>query len=1089
MYKFASHCLYKFKYLLAFLMRFTCLYNFLSFALLLLSPFSLCAQSTLSDSIQQYYVTGWNSDNGLTSNAVLSINQTDDGFLWVGTYDGLLRFDGVRFNRIDSKYENIFKTSGVLNISIDRKKNAWFGTNGGGLAVYDQHRFKEFKHQLLEGESINRVLEDSKGTLWIGTRLHLFSYDRKVLSKVHFDTIKNFAANDLVEDADGFLWVGTEKDGLLKVKNGKLVAVFNDRNGLPSNSINKLLYIQKEDKIWIATDNGLGFIKTAGMKVVQPVPAKLLKHPYQSASALFWDDKKDELWVGTDDGLFAIKNGIQKTIPNFTKEFVISLHKDEEDNLWAGTYREGLFKIRPSPFICYESSDGLVNNVVNSIYEHSDGSLWIGTDGGLSVLRKGVFKNFTEAEGLISNRVRDVAELADGSVLIATYSGASIFKNGKVQTADFEKKLPANKIRRIFKDTDGSIWLGMRSGLTQVNADGSVRNFTKKDGLSDDYIMALTRTEEHGLVICTNSGGLNFYQNGKFKSLTIADGLPSNIIFDAYQDGEKRLWVATNEGLACIQKNGKIKVIKRTDGLDNDVIFNIIPDGKGFYWMGCNRGIFKVKSTELVAFVEGKIKKVSCMIFRKTEGLISDEVTATGRAAMVRGGLVFPTIKGIASINPDKFHVNLKVPKVAIEHLTLNGQEKPIHDGQVKEVKVGPDIRYLNIKFTALSFIVPEKVRFKYRLYPFEKEWIEVLNEREARYTNLPHGQYTFQVMAANNDGVWNEQYASLRIEKQPFFYQTKLFITLVVLLVLAGGVTAYRLRMRALAIDKERLERLVAERTRKAEELTEQVSLQATQIAQAYKKTSDSIHYARRLQNALVPSEATIAAEYPHSFFIYKPKDVISGDFAWFTQHPESNIVVLGDCTGHGVPGAFMTVVAHNLLQQIVVENEIISPALILKQLDFSLKNILNQNTDTQTVNDGIDLAICAISPDQKSVSFAGAMNSIYIWRKDEGLKQYKGDRFPIGSNFYNEKFFTNQYIELNEGDTIYMITDGFQDQFGGELSRKYMVKRLREFISEMGALTMPEQSERFENEYLNWKRDYEQTDDVSILAIRIAQ
>ncbi|TAF34668.1 MAG: hypothetical protein EAZ57_02825 [Cytophagales bacterium] len=1059
----------------------------LFFMCLFAMPCRSVAQDMASDTVQQYYVTGWNSDNGLTSNAVLSVQQTPDGFLWVGTYDGLLRFDGTKFNRLDTKYNSIFRTSGVLNLSLDRRQNLWIGTNGGGLVTYDRNSFKQLESPLLNGESVNKTYEDSKGNIWVGTRLNLFVYNRKTLVKVNFDTLKNLAVNDMIEDQNGMLWVATEKEGLLKIKNGSLVDVIDTRKGLISNAVTCLSYDAAAQKLWVGTADGLACID-ANEKVTS-VPTLLLKHRYQPITSLLWDGKRAELWVGTDDGLYSIQNGKQHIIKSFTKEFIIDLHKDREDNLWVGTYREGLFKIRRSPFVCYQNSDGLVNNVVNAIYEDSQKNLWIGTDGGLSRFKNGEFTNYTEKDGLPTDRVRDVLELEDGSLLIGTYAGAAILKNGKISEPKFNKKLYNNKIRRIFKDMDGTLWLGTRSGLIHIDKNQALTTFTKKDNLADDYVMALTRSKARGLVISTNSGGLNFYKDDKFSALTVAQGMPSNIIFDAYEDDQQRLWVATNEGLALLMPDNTVKIFKSKDGLANDVIFNILPDGKGHFWMGCNRGIFRVKIDDLLAFADKKLVKLTCLVFRKTEGLISDEVTATGRACVVRDGLIFPTIKGFAQINPEKFRPNPTKPQIAIEYVLLNGQEYSVHDGRNQEITVEPGTRYLNIKFTALSFIAPEKVRFKYRLYPFEKEWIEVLNEREARYTNLPPGNYTFQVQAANNDGVWNEDYISLKIEKMPFFYETKLFYVLAVLLALIGGVSLYRLRMRAINLDKARLEHMVTERTRKAEELAQQVSEQANEISKSYQKMSDSINYARRLQNALVPSERTIATEFPESFFLYKPKDIISGDFAWFTQHPEATIVILGDCTGHGVPGAFMTIIAHNLLQKIIVEQEVISPALILKQLDFDLRSILHQNTDGETVNDGVDLSICAINPDKKSMSFAGAMTQIYLWREGQNLEQIKGDRFPIGSNFYNDKFFANKYINLQDHDMIYMTTDGFQDQFGGDMSRKYMVKRLRDFIQQTGGFTVVKQRELFEAEYQTWKKDFEQTDDVSVLAFRIEQ
>jgi serine phosphatase RsbU (regulator of sigma subunit) len=414
-------------------------------------------------------------------------------------------------------------------------------------------------------------------------------------------------------------------------------------------------------------------------------------------------------------------------------------------------------------------------------------------------------------------------------------------------------------------------------------------------------------------------------------------------------------------------------------------------------------------------------------------------------------------------------------PLTRITELKINNKKADFpDDGQFVYSE-----NHLIFSYEGVSLTAPEKVRYKYMLDGFDPDY-EQTSLSDVKYTNIPAGTYTFLVKARNHDGVWNKEPASYTFTILPPFYQTIWFF-LICLVVLVGLVYAF-IRWRTSKIEQEKriLEGKVLERT-------EEINRQNVELAIKNKDITDSIVYARRIQEAILPPMDEIYAAMPQSFVLYMPKDIVSGDFYWFSHVEGKAIIAAADCTGHGVPGAFMSMIGHSLLNEIVNEKGIYSPDQILNKLREGIIDSLKQRGAEGESKDGMDIALCTIDVAKQEMQFAGANNPLYILRNGEILET-KGDKQPIGIYMGQESPFTNHTFKLDQEDRVYIFSDGYADQFGGERGKKFMYKRFKELVMKIYEKDMQKQRDKLEYTIEQWRGDLEQLDDILVIGFKLA-
>jgi signal transduction histidine kinase/CheY-like chemotaxis protein/ligand-binding sensor domain-containing protein len=750
--------------------------------------------------------------------------QTHDGYIWIGTQEGLVRFNGVEFKVFNKANTDAIRHNDVRVLYQDRDGALWIGTFGGGLVRYQDGRFTTYTAQSgLSNNSISAILQDRQGNLWVGT-----------------------------------------DNGLNEFVGGKIV-VFNRTNGLSDNRV-RAIEEDREGKLVVAGRYGLDVIVNGG-RTGPYLPGVLSR---KSAQALFLDNG-GSLWIGTENhGLDVLSAGkllhygAPQGLPNAP---VHSIYQDRLHTIWVATEGAGICRLVSGRFDCYGPENGLSGGFVESIFEDREGSLWVGTEtGGINFFREGPLTNYGSEMGL-QGSPRTLFEDPAGGLWIGTSTGLWRMKDYKV-TPYLTDKGPANNyVYAMVRDHLGNIWVGTDEGGLNKFTGHTFKTYRKADGLADDWIPVLIEDRAHDIWIGTFAG-VSRLHNGKFTNYGTREGLSSNRIWAIHQDYQGNLWFGTDTGLSLFRdgkfinyelqasshdgpgmgtvsviyedadhvlwvgtyggglkryQDGKFASITMRQGLFDDTVWGIREDGLGNFWMSSNRGIFRAKKSELMAVADGKLSQVESQSYGVAEGMESSECNGGSQYSSWKtkdGKLLFACLKSVVVVDPDHLPYNPLEPPVVIESVTIN-QKENVPQGASVLAGAGE----LDFHYAALSYYAPKKVTFKCKLEGFDDDWSSPPTPGLAHYTNIPPGQYTFRVKAANNDGVWNETGASFFFCLEPRFYQTRWFKSLCALVLVLSPVGIYLFRIRQVRLRERELVILVGRRTRElqaAKELAE---------------------------------------------------------------------------------------------------------------------------------------------------------------------------------------------------------------------------------------------------------------------------
>jgi signal transduction histidine kinase/ligand-binding sensor domain-containing protein len=731
----------------------------------------------------------WTTEHGLPQNTVNEILQTRDGYLWFTTFDGLVRYDGIRFvvfNKANSEgiATNRFTqlcedADGALWITADtdvltRYANGRFESFAGhgipviganirpdgdlGVLIYANDRVGHWRDgRFVEGAAptSNGLFVDysaRSGTQWLADRAGLHGIRDGGVTSFPMQFDPNFIFNvRLYEDRSGALWIGTTDRRLAVLRNG-VVTYFGEKEGFPKDLV-------------------------AGMV----------------------EDRNGVLWCATQHkGLVRVADG---AITVYTKadglpdDQLLSIYEDREGTLWVGTYDHGLVACRPQLFTTYSTRDGLAEDHVYPLCEDTEGGLWIGTLGGVSRFLDGRFRNLTARDGLKHIYMSGLYDDPGGGVWMGSLGGLVLYRNGRFE--DFSDALGLGStgfdVYSILRDRAGDLWFGTNLGLVRFR--GSARTlFTTADGLPSNDVKALLE-DRNGTLWIGTYGGVARRDSERFTALTMKDGLTSNTVRALHEDGDGALWIGTYDGGISRLKDGRFTNYTSAVGLYNDGAFAIVEDGRGNFWMSCNRGVYRTTKQQLDDFAEGRIAWITCIGYGIQDGMLKSECNGGRQYGGVRtrdGRLWFATQEGVIVIDPATLVPNSQPPPVVIEGVTLNRAALDLADG----ARIGSGAGNFEIIYSGLSFIKPEQVRFRYRLEGLDSDWVDAGPRRAAFYPYLPPGEYVFRVVAANSDGVWNEAGASLRVVVTPPFWRSWWFSALVTAAVVGILFVAYRVRV-----------------------------------------------------------------------------------------------------------------------------------------------------------------------------------------------------------------------------------------------------------------------------------------------------
>ncbi|HSS20375.1 MAG TPA: two-component regulator propeller domain-containing protein [Pyrinomonadaceae bacterium] len=730
----------------------------------------------------------------------------------------MARFDGVQFSVFDSS--NTKEIRGRFRTLYDDGNALWIGTYGDGLLSFEHGKVKLLtKEDGLSDNDVRVIYGRANGEMWIGTQDGVTTI--KAGSQGGFDkriSLPGHIVSALCEVKDGSMWIGTDQ-GLYHSKDGKLTS-YTTENGLVGNFVQSLLP-DGDNGLWIGTNQGLSRFDKGRVEKFKQEPEL-----FSGGVTSLLRDRAGSLWVGTTDGLVRLSNGSfskYSRTAGLSDSFVRSIFEDREGNLWVGT-QDGLNQLTDTPVTPYSTSEGLSNNFTMPIFESHDGAIWIGTLQGLNRLEGTTFVRFAGKEKLDRLPILSIYDDWRGNLWLGTPYGLRRLRNGQITTYSKKDGLCSNRINAITGGKDGDLWLGSLRCLTRMRGT-KVVNYTTKNGLAGNSVSSIMMDSHDSVWIATLDGGISQFKDDRFINYSLKDGLPSNNIASVYEGSNGEYWIANvTKGLTRF-KDGRFTTYTTKEGLFADFLHWVIEDDSGRIWASSDKGVFAINKGDFDELTVGRIPSLTSVAFGQTDGMRSSEcigLTQPGGYKTKDGKLWFPTVAGAISIDPNRVQ-SLRVPiQVHVEQVIADN--KAIGGQQSVSLEAGT--AQIEIRYTAPTFVAPERIRFKYRLEGFDADWIDAGSRRSAFYTSLPPGKYRFSVLASDERGTWPQSGAWMTIQLEPRFYQTYWFYALLIvsLILLAFGL--HRTRLRSLQRRQEQLESLVANRTRALVDTTQQLEV-----------------------------------------------------------------------------------------------------------------------------------------------------------------------------------------------------------------------------------------------------------------------
>ncbi|MEM8483912.1 MAG: two-component regulator propeller domain-containing protein [Bacteroidota bacterium] len=818
----------------------------------ILSPFVQFARAQYlspEKTLTQFVHNVWGTEEGLPQGSVNAIAQTDDGYLWFGTQEGLVRFDGEEMHVYDKRSVAEFESNDIRILHVDRQGTLWIGTRDAGLMRYKGGRFAvPVRQDSLRDARISAIAEgQNEDHLWIGTSgSGLKKLARGKISSVPGVETGHITA--LYETPDGVLWIGTHDAGLIRYAHGE-TQTFTVEEGLPDNNITALSS-SRHGGIWIGTKGGLVHYHAGSFFTIT------VEHGLSAdnITSLF-EDKIGSLWIGTNQegvdrlvlDLPAMESQIDAQAITTKPELVLAMHasfhdhmqidifatqhglsyhtvkslfQDEEGNMWLGTDGGGVNMLREGKFTTYTSHEGVADDFILAIHEADDGSMWFSTEKGVSRLKDGNITSLTAADGLGADYVISVESTPDGSLWFGTFGGGlSQLKNGVLKTYTTEDGLPNNAIFGLYTAKNGDLWIATGRGAAVYDGNTFVP-YTKAEGLSSDYVTVMLERANGDMWIATYDNGINRVVDGRIEPLKTKDGLSHNEVLSLHEDEDGVMWIGTYGGGLNRVDGESVTVYSTKEGLFNDNIQEILEDDNGNLWMSCNLGLFRVNKAELKAFAEGKADRITSHAYDTSDGLKTREFNGGVQPAGWKsqdGQLWFPSSKGVAMIDPDHILQNPFPPRMIMEQVLIDGEEASL----AGNLELSPGKNKVEFHYVGLSYISPENVHYQYKLEGVDEDWVDAGSRRAAYYTNLEPGPYTFYVKAFNNDGLESKAAITYGFYLRPFFYQTIWFYICLFITIVLGFIGIYRWRVAKIKAHEKKLEHLVDQRTRNLEERT----------------------------------------------------------------------------------------------------------------------------------------------------------------------------------------------------------------------------------------------------------------------------
>lgn len=759
----------------------------------------------------QYRHDVWGLDEGLPQSSVMAILESRDGYLWLGTQEGLVRFDGLYFTVFDRQNTPQMRDQVVGALAEDDDGVIWAGTEDGLLRV-DGGDITWVDHPEVAGKTV-RVLFSQGQDLWVEAARQLYR-----LREGRFTAVAPFDEGGILDGAaiwslsaapGGGLWVATAS-GLALLEDGEISTLYTAADGLPGDRV-YCVSRTRGGQFYAGTRRGLarwseGRFEVLGGGEFPDAPIYDLM-----------EDSHGNLWIGTN-GLGLHRLDPSGRVQAFAGEsgrsprLIRVLHEDREGGLLIGTSGSGLHRLGDGTFTTWSLEEGMPGEKVYTVLEDRSGSLWVGTFGqGLFRVQGTLREHFTQADGLAHDLVWSLMEDRDGMLWVGTYGGgiSRRLPDGRWQTLGAEQGLGDVFIRQLFEDSRGDVWVGTRRGLFRYR-DGRFERIGEEHGVLDRGIQVFLDDREAGFWMGAHSGSLYRFVDGGVQRWGPEDGLDHGIPYALHQDTDGVLWIGTSKGLVRFD-DGEIAFFDSRRGLRDNLVYTVLEDEDGYFWMGSNKGIYRVRRSRLNDLAAGRIPDGGGRMFHTADGMKSRETNGGAQPAAWKrrdGRLIFSTVKGFVEVDPTRVQRTPSIERAVIESVEVDERSLDLRQSNLA---IAAGNERLTVRFAATNFYSPRDIHFRYRLEGYDHDWIDAGTERSAVYTRLPPGRYVMAVSARLSDGPWTEP-ARLALEQQPQFHQTVEFSGLVILLLGLSILGGHRLRVRQLEANRRSLRLAVDE-------------------------------------------------------------------------------------------------------------------------------------------------------------------------------------------------------------------------------------------------------------------------------------
>jgi ligand-binding sensor domain-containing protein/serine phosphatase RsbU (regulator of sigma subunit) len=1039
---------------------------------------------------QTYQFTNYSLDEGLLDKFTYTINQDQQGFLWIATSQGLCRFDG---NVFESEFKGDSITQSIAHASLlDSRGWLWFGHENGLLSVYKEGSFRQITPGDNHRSKITAIREDESGNILVlcqQSGLLVLDRDLNIIyERSDEDQDDPFAGKFLYDfqiTAGENLLVATQEGVSIYRYNEEAGHYINTGilSGLQYLGVQELVKANKEDEYWAGTeDEGLFRITGSGYDPgdyqVEKIGGKKGLE-YASISSIVFDGER-RVWINSlSEGIYrfdldengelgaSLLFGVETGIPN---TYINQIFVDEERNQWFSTPGDGITVLRDQAFTFYTIWEEESYTNITSVHVDRD-IRWFGGEGRIAYTKtdgSGEVFYLGGGDGLPDDEVTAMYSDENQDLYIGT-SRNGLYKKKAGSSRIVPLVVARNSLENIVNAIDGDgtlLYVATNNGVYTLNPKTGERTFRNTaNGLPHNKINDVLVARNGVVWIATLTPGLVSINSDK---QFLISGKPK-LEFKTLIEGEDGIiWAGSDRGVFEFDLNRDSLIHFGTEkGLKSDYTYAIARDPKGNIWAGHRMGLSVINP-----------RRNTIQVLGRESGFDSD--IRNNAVAMTDGGkLLFGSSGGVIQYDAYQAREDTVAPSLSIKSIDVSGTS--FEPGEDIKLKYG---KYrVRFDFVGINLISPEQVTYQYKLDRFEEQWSDISELTFAYYGRVEDGDYTFRLRACDGNGNCSTEELTQNISVKIPVWKAWWFVLSLVVLVLTFIFAVFKIRERNQKAIQEYLQRQLDERTREVVQQKEEIEVKNRDI-------TDSLNYAQRIQASILPPIKKLHDAFSGSFVFYQPRDIVSGDFYWYEQVDENRfIVVCADSTGHGVPGAFMSMIGTTLIKDICLREDIVKPSQVLTTLDMEVREALNQNMETSGSNDGMDIIVAELDMRTHKFIVSSAMRPVIIYSGGEQI-YVKGSRSSIGGQLDEdrvEKDFIDQEFQLKKGDIIYMFSDGYPDQFGGPLGRKFKMVRLKNLLRDINDKPMDEQYNYIKSNFFLWKEDLEQVDDVLFMGIRI--